>query len=92
MAYAPPAPMAYPQLAPAPMVMAPMTNAAHAYVDPYAGVAALPRPPAISSFDVDVPFDGARRKRKVLVLFAVLFLVLLGGLLASMAMSYSSPH
>jgi hypothetical protein len=96
MAYAPlvpaPAPMAYPPLAPAPMAMAPMAPAGYAPADPYVGAVALPRPPAISTFDDDLPFDGARRKRNVLVFFGILFVLVVGGLLASMAMSYSSPH
>jgi hypothetical protein len=92
MGYAPPAPaqMAYaPQ--PPPMAYAPAAPAYAPPAEPFVGGAVLPRPPAISvgGYDIDVPFDGARRKRRVLVAFAILFVVLLGGLLASMAMSYS---
>ena len=85
-------PAAYPALQPAPMAMAPMASAVYAPADPYSAGVSFPRPPAISTFDGDLPFDGARRKRKVLVMFAFLFLALLGGLLVSMAMSYSHPH
>jgi hypothetical protein len=88
----PPAPMAY---APPPAAFAPMPVQAAAIpiarpLDLYAAIPGPPRVPDLGpSYDIDVPFDGRRRKRKVLALFAVLFVVLLGGLLTSMAMSYS---
>jgi hypothetical protein len=51
----------------------------------------VPAPPAMPKFDgydIDVPFDGRRRKRNVILMFAALFVVAVGGLLASMVASY----
>jgi hypothetical protein len=51
----------------------------------------VPAPPAMPKFDgydIDVPFDGRRRKRNVILMFAALFVVAIGGLLASMVASY----
>jgi hypothetical protein len=92
----PPMPM-MPAGANAPFYAPPVAPAPPA-APPYAPVAPIsaqypvvPRPPSMPKFDgydIDVPFDGRRRKRKVIVMFALLFVVAVGGLLASMAASY----
>ena len=50
--------------------------------------AQLPAPPRLPSFDYDVvPFDGARRKRRVVALFALLITVIFGALFAALIWS-----
>jgi hypothetical protein len=89
-AYAQPLYAPAPPLPAAPPAMAPIVAPWQPPPDALAGIPAPPRLPAIDpSYEIDVPFNGARRKRNVLVFFAIAFVVLLGGLLASMAMSYS---
>jgi hypothetical protein len=55
---------------------------------PYPVVPAPPAMPRFDGYDIDVPFDGRRRKRNVILMFAALFVVAVGGLLASMVASY----
>jgi hypothetical protein len=78
-----------------PFYAAPMELGAPAPPAPMAPMApqypVVPAPPAMPKFDgydIDVPFDGRRRKRNVILMFAALFVVAVGGLLASMVASY----
>jgi hypothetical protein len=55
-------------------------------------ISVAPPPPAFSAvddIDIDSPFDGKARRRRVVIAFVVLILVVFGALLGAMAYSYS---
>jgi hypothetical protein len=86
-----PAPVRAPVPAPqnGPFYAAPAAPAQPSPMAPqYPVVAAPPGMPKFEGYDIDVPFDGRRRKRNVILMFAALFVVAVGGLLASMIASY----
>jgi hypothetical protein len=66
---------------------APPAVRAPAYVRPFPEAA---RPPAYSSSDIDVdsPFDGRARRRRVIVRFVLLIVIVFGALLGAMGYSY----
>lgn len=87
MAVAMPAPVLPPAVQPGPFYAAPV-EPAPALAPQYPVVPAPPAMPKFEGYDLDVPFDGRRRKRNVILMFAALFVVAVGGLLASMVASY----
>jgi hypothetical protein len=70
----------YPPAAAAAPVRAPQATVPRAAVP----VADIP----ISLGDIDVPFDGRKRQRRVVVFFTFLFILVFGGLLGTMIFSY----
>jgi hypothetical protein len=87
MAAAMPAPVPPPPVQPGPFYAAPVPQPP-AMSAQYPVVPAPPAMPKFEGYDLDVPFDGRRRKRNVILMFAALFVVAVGGLLASMVASY----
>jgi hypothetical protein len=81
--------MPAPAVQPGPFYAAPVQPAPALAIAPqYPVVPAPPAMPKFEGYDLDVPFDGRRRKRNVILMFAALFVVAVGGLLASMVASY----
>jgi hypothetical protein len=54
-------------------------------------ISEAPPPPAYSSGDIDIdsPFDGRARRRRVVVRFVLFIVIVFGALLGAMAYSYS---
>jgi hypothetical protein len=71
-----------------------MASAARVPADPFASaVATAPRAQVAptsraSLLNIDVPFDGKRRQRKVTIFFSLLLLAVFGTLFATLALSY----
>jgi hypothetical protein len=86
-AAAPPAPAAFADPYPA------QIRVAASPADAYGGFLtnpqpAIPAPPRMPSFDYGVvPFDGARRKRRVVAFFALLLVIIFGGLFTALIWS-----
>jgi hypothetical protein len=65
-------------------------------LDVFGAVVAAPRvlaepPPRAPSFDIVIPFDGARRRRRIGILFAVFIVLVFGALFGALISSRVSP-
>jgi hypothetical protein len=88
----PPVPQAAPNLAGA-LVLPTYARATSAPPPPYVRATSAPPPALISvddiDIDIDVPFDGRARRRRVVIRFILFVLVVFGGLVGAMIYSYS---
>lgn len=74
---------------PAPAMRAPRPSMPVSYAQPSQTHGSVgPQAPA-ASLDFDVPFDGAKRRRKLATTFAVMLVLIFGALFAALAFSYN---
>ena len=78
-----------PQAAAAPMIMAAAQGDPFTYrADLNSPQFPIPAPPRLPSFDYVVPFDGARRQRRIVMLFALILTLIFGALFAALIWSH----
>jgi hypothetical protein len=55
-------------------------------------VVVVPSESGVPSFDGDIPFDGARRRRRVGILFAIFLVIVFGALFGALLSSRLAPR